>query len=376
MRIGSAGMSGGSHSGPFRRRVKENVIARPHLNTDAFSSIAGGKKGRKAKGISEGKATTQRKKVPQLSSWRCATFSLPANRLERQLIALASSTTAHRVGLGASIDANMATFPRRRYRILPRQVSDVGAFFFVSFMIPATFIYETRVVLPAVFPGAATMYANMVLGAFLLLNIVGNFVGLWLTDTSTLHVILPATIRQKWEFCASCEAVQPPRAWHCSVCGVCILKREHHCMFAGYCVGHRNHRYFCLFLFYMWLAVIYCTYLNTHFLALHINEVTWAMVPKFIFPLLSLITFDLSWLQAYMFFWSVHFAATLLTSVLVAYHANLVLHGKTTHENNAGKNYYNLGWRQNLLEVFGDNWRRVLFWPFATSRLPHDGVNW
>ena len=72
-----------------------------------------------------------------------------------------------------------------------------------------------------------------------LVNVVGNFIGLWLTDTSTRHVILPSTIRQKWEFCAVCEAVQPPRAWHCSVCGVCVLKREHHCMFVGYCVGHR-----------------------------------------------------------------------------------------------------------------------------------------
>ncbi len=81
-------------------------------------------------------------------------------------------------------------------------------------------------------------------------------------------------------------------------------------------------------------------------------------------------------LQLYMFFWSVHFAATLLTTVLCVYHANLVLHGKTTHENNSRKNPYNLGWRQNLKEVFGDNWRRVLLWPFASSKLPHDGVNW
>ena len=67
--------------------------------------------------------------------------------------------------------------------------------------------------------------------------------------------------REDWHYCAACEAVAPPRAWHCStcrqveysalihrmlskiVCFQCILKREHHCMFAGYCVGHFNHRY-------------------------------------------------------------------------------------------------------------------------------------
>ena len=138
----------------------------------------------------------------------------------------------------------MSSFPRRRQRIFPRQVSDAGAFIFVTLMIPATFVYETRVVLPALYPAEWSPWraAHVALGAFLLLNIVGNFVGLWLTDTSTRHIILPSVIRQKWEFCASCEAVQPPRAWHCSVCGVCVLKREHHCMFVGYCVGHRNHR--------------------------------------------------------------------------------------------------------------------------------------
>ena len=53
-----------------------------------------------------------------------------------------------------------------------------------------------------------------------------------------------------------------------------------------------------------------------------------------------------------------------------------VLNGKTTHENNTKRSPYNLGWRQNLLEVLGDNWRRAVIWPFVTSKLPHDGVNW
>ena len=131
----------------------------------------------------------------------------------------------------------------RRQNIFPRQVSDIGAFFFVTFMIPATFIYEVHIVLADLYAERTlAYYFHGTVGVFLLVNIVGNYLGLWLTDTSTRHVILPSTIKQKWEFCASCEAVQPPRAWHCSVCKVCVLKREHHCMFVGYCVGHRNHR--------------------------------------------------------------------------------------------------------------------------------------
>lgn len=202
------------------------------------------------------------------------------------------------------------------------------------------------------------------------------YLGLWLTDTSTRGIILPMSIKNKWDFCSTCESVQPPRAWHCSVCNICVLKREHHCMFVGYCVGHRNHRYFCLFLAYMWVAVGYCTYFNTRFLALHLDELTWSVVPKFILPLMSLMTHDLSWVQLYIFFWSAHFAALLLTSVLLVYHSHLVMNGKTTHENNIHKTIYNLGRKQNLMEVFGMNMYLAFVWPFATSKLPHDGVNW
>ena len=41
------------------------------------------------------------------------------------------------------------------------------------------------------------------------------------------HIIVPSgNIGDKWHFCASCEAVSPPRAWHCTICNVCILKRQ------------------------------------------------------------------------------------------------------------------------------------------------------
>lgn len=147
-------------------------------------------------------------------------------------------------------------------------------------------------------------------------------------------------------------------------------------MFAGYCVGHRNHRYFCLFLLYMWLAVGYCTYFNTRFLMLHSDQLSWSALPKFIFPLVSLMTHDFSWMQMYIFFWSAHFAALLLTSVLLVYHCHLVLNGKTTHESNVHSTIYDLGWRQNLMEVFGENMHLTWVLPFVKSKLPHNGVDW
>lgn len=268
---------------------------------------------------------------------------------------------------------------QRKNKLFPRQVSDIGAFIFVCIMMPATYLYEASLVIPSIYRDEySSLVMHNLVGFFLLFNLVGNFIGLWLTDTSTRFVVLPSVIKNsRWKFCASCESVRPPRSWHCNICNICILKREHHCMFVGYCVGHRNHRYFCLFLFYMWLSVIYCSYFNTAFLVPQLSDASWSQILRFIFPMVMLITgLDASWLQVYIFFWSVHFAALLLTTVLLAYHVNLVFKGKTTYENNNSIGLYNLGLRQNLLEVFGKNWRKAIMWPMAPSPLPHNGIDW
>jgi len=243
---------------------------------------------------------------------------------------------------------------------------------------PATYLYEASLVIPSIYRDTySSLVMHNLVGFFLLFNLVGNFIGLWLTDTSTRFVVLPSVIKNsRWKFCASCESVRPPRSWHCNICNICILKREHHCMFVGYCVGHRNHRYFCLFLFYMWLSVIYCSYSNTTFLVPQLSGASWSQILRFIFPMVMLITgLDASWLQVYIFFWSVHFASIAHHSPL-AYHVNLVFKGKTTYENNNSIGLYNLGLKQNLLEVFGKNWRKAILWPMAPSPLPHNGIDW
>ena len=39
----------------------------------------------------------------------------------------------------------------RKNKLFPRQVSDIGAFLFVVIMMPATYIYETAIVVPAIY---------------------------------------------------------------------------------------------------------------------------------------------------------------------------------------------------------------------------------
>ena len=50
--------------------------------------------------------------------------------------------------------------------------------------------------------------------------------------------------------------------------------------------------------------------------------------------------------------------------------------GTTTFESNRKIYNYNLGWRQNWVEVLGREWRLALVCPWVTSRLPHNGVEW
>lgn len=127
----------------------------------------------------------------------------------------------------------------------------------------------------------------------------------------------------------------------------------------------------------MWASVVYCTYFNTTFLSGQLEEQSWSQILKFVFPLVMIVTgLDASWLQLYIFFWSVHFAAFLLTTVLLLYHINLVIQGRTTFESNRSIGLYNLGWKQNMLEVFGDAWKKAIIWPFTSSKLPHNGVDW
>jgi hypothetical protein len=81
-----------------------------------------------------------------------------------------------------------------------------------------------------------------------------------------------------------------------------------------------------MFLLYMWVSVLYCTFFNAGFLSEQLSgqTMTWGLALKFVMPLVSLMTFDISWMQVYIFFFSLHLAAALLTSVLLIYHVRLV----------------------------------------------------
>ena len=68
----------------------------------------------------------------------------------------------------------------RKSKLLPQQVSDLGAFIFVVAMIPVTYLWEVLVVSQALFPEqeqALVWGAHMLFGLLVVVNIAGNFAG-------------------------------------------------------------------------------------------------------------------------------------------------------------------------------------------------------
>ncbi|XP_014831109.1 PREDICTED: palmitoyltransferase ZDHHC23 [Poecilia mexicana] len=61
--------------------------------------------------------------------------------------------------------------------------------------------------------------------------------------------------RRNW--CSVCRVVQPPRAGHCRLCGVCVLRLDHHCVWINNCVGQANHVSFLLTLVFFLLTSLY-----------------------------------------------------------------------------------------------------------------------
>uniref|UniRef100_A0A674P685 Palmitoyltransferase n=1 Tax=Takifugu rubripes TaxID=31033 RepID=A0A674P685_TAKRU len=61
--------------------------------------------------------------------------------------------------------------------------------------------------------------------------------------------------RRNW--CTTCRVMRPPRAGHCRICGVCVLRLDHHCVWINSCVGQANHRSFLLTLILFLLTSLY-----------------------------------------------------------------------------------------------------------------------
>lgn len=76
-----------------------------------------------------------------------------------------------------------------RDRVIPKIISELVALGFVLFIIPAIYIFELSVVLPALYNGF-WLYFHSAVGTFVMFNLVGNLIGVILVDTSAKQIFV------------------------------------------------------------------------------------------------------------------------------------------------------------------------------------------
>lgn len=64
-----------------------------------------------------------------------------------------------------------------------------------------------------------------------------------------------------------------------------------------------------------------------------------------------------------------------MTSYLFLYQVLLVYNGQTGYERKQNLKLYDLGAKQNFLDVLGKRWYLAWLWPRVSSKLPGDGMN-
>ncbi|XP_057374794.1 probable palmitoyltransferase ZDHHC24 [Daphnia carinata] len=274
---------------------------------------------------------------------------------------------------------------RFRDRVLPKILSELVALGFVFFIIPAIYIFELAVVLPAVYDGKKEFdkfwfYFHSACGTYVMFNVVGNLIGVILVDTSAKHLIVDTKMASSsagWHFCSFCETLSPPRSWHCSQCNTCILKREHHCGFTGCCIGYNNFRFFYLFLAYLFRATIYATYFNHYFIWSQVIEFEWSHIIRIAMPLTILFFgIDTSMTQLYFFYYSITMIGCCFSGVLLYQQSNLAFFNQTSWERDKGTNDHDCGVMHNIRDALGRRWHLIWLCPFLQSPLPHKGIKW
>ncbi|RAL42730.1 unnamed protein product [Cuscuta campestris] len=169
--------------------------------------------------------------------------------------------------------------------------------------------------------------------------------------------------------CDKCLVYKPPRAHHCRICGICILRMDHHCLWINNCVGHRNYKPFVLLVFYSTITTTYSSIM----LISSIVDKDWTSV-------------DVSgWNPLRMFYVSsgvMIVGLTVTLGSLLAWHIYLTSHNLTTIEyrearraawlaRKSGVPYrhaFDVGTHRNVILVLGPNMLKWLC-PTATNHV-------
>ncbi|CAF2502574.1 unnamed protein product [Rotaria sp. Silwood2] len=172
-------------------------------------------------------------------------------------------------------------------------------------------------------------------------------------------------------YCSICKCIKPDRAHHCSVCEKCVLRYDHHC---PCCISYGNYKFFILFLGW---ALIFCLYVSATSLEYFI--LAWQSMSNTEKNEHSSISRSGKFHLLFLFFIAIVFGVSV--SSLFFYHLFLIEKNRTTVEshrapvfaNVPNKDGFDLGWKQNIQEIFGSNLFQALI-PIYTTR--GDGVRY
>ncbi|KAL3832815.1 hypothetical protein ACJIZ3_007551 [Penstemon smallii] len=171
-------------------------------------------------------------------------------------------------------------------------------------------------------------------------------------------------------YCNRCQNGKPPRCHHCSVCKRCVLKMDHHCIWVVNCVGACNYKFFLLFVLYTFLETLMDTLV---------------LLPSFIsfFQQVKNSSSSPGKLAVIFLAFVVNLAFALSLLCFVVMHASLLLSNTTSvevHEKRKDVRWkYDLGWKNNIEQVFGTKkmlWFFPLFSKEDLERVPAlDGLD-
>lgn len=224
---------------------------------------------------------------------------------------------------------------------------------------------------------SAGSIAHVAFALFLYVNSLANVYKMIRTRVVCDLTALGVPEDADWPYCERCLSHCPPRAHHCRVCDVCVLKRDHHCWFGGCCVGHANHRYYICAISYMFIAAIYSNLYHLSFMLEQLEHLgrfgipICITIPHFcaMFGFLSFYQF----LVAVLSFIGVFLLG--MFSWLILIQIAQIGSGQTRYERKRRDLMYNNGTIGNIRAVFGERWYIAWLCPWISSPLPENGAS-
>ena len=257
--------------------------------------------------------------------------------------------------------------------------SIVGTVYFMSLTTFVIYLSVFEIMPVAFLHSRDTVVYHSICLLYLFLNVLGNFANAHGVDTSisALPQDLLKAGRQHWDgWCKTCRARIPRRCHHCILCDKCVMKRDHHCFFIGTCVGYANQKYFVCFLFYTFVAGLYCTVLQAIYLN-HKYQVPFqgtstlvSLIPSTLYHWLYL--GDISHYQGFLvliFYGS--FFSGLLSGSFFFWQMYIIYRGQTQWEARMHIDCYSGTFKENFLDAFGTYWPLTFLLPLPLPQPGH-----